>query len=376
MADIQKPDMREVWADEGVMVKPTDSKIRGGWAIEIPPRQWENWIQHRQDLALAYLMQKGIPEWDGNQEYRGNKSFVQYGGRLYKARSTNIDRRPDIYPSDWQDIEGKNTEDIAQALNEAKQYANGILSSHAGQSGGTHGLPAGAVFESTTGAQNKANAAEQSAKVYANDRANNARQQSQSYAEGLVQAHEQSNNVHSIDAIPGLRAELDEIRSLTVFQEYLRGIPLPIPGNTVPPRMVQYAGQQLNRDEYPDLWAWAQAHARVLTDAEWGNNNRGCFSTGNGTSTFRVPDLRGEFIRGWDDGRGVDPGRSVGSMQGDQFKSHNHTLSMASGPGSLGKDGSSYQQPGTGPSRVPATSSAGGNETRPRNLAMMYCAFY
>ncbi len=39
------------------------------------------------------------------------------------------------------------------------------------------------------------------------------------------------------------------------------------------------------------------------------------FGAGDGTTTFNVPDLRGEFVRGWDDGRGVDTARAIGSAQ-------------------------------------------------------------
>jgi len=45
---------------------------------------------------------------------------------------------------------------------------------------------------------------------------------------------------------------------------------------------------------------------------------------GNGTTTFNVPDMRGEFVRGLDDGRGVDPGRVLGSWQNHLYASHNH----------------------------------------------------
>jgi len=48
---------------------------------------------------------------------------------------------------------------------------------------------------------------------------------------------------------------------------------------------------------------------------------------GNGSSTFNVPDLRGEFVRGWDDSRGVDSGRNFGTSQGDNNKQHNHSAS-------------------------------------------------
>ena len=40
------------------------------------------------------------------------------------------------------------------------------------------------------------------------------------------------------------------------------------------------------------------------------------FGAGDGSTTFQLPDLRGEFLRGWDDSRGVDTGRAFGSAQG------------------------------------------------------------
>ena len=54
------------------------------------------------------------------------------------------------------------------------------------------------------------------------------------------------------------------------------------------------------------------------------------FGVGDGSTTFNVPDLRGEFIRGWDDARGVDSGRVIGSWQGGQNKSHTHTGTTSS----------------------------------------------
>lgn len=48
------------------------------------------------------------------------------------------------------------------------------------------------------------------------------------------------------------------------------------------------------------------------------------YGTGDGSTTFNVPDMRGYHIRSLDDGRGVDSGRVRGSTQADQNKSHNH----------------------------------------------------
>jgi hypothetical protein len=96
------------------------------------------------------------------------------------------------------------------------------------------------------------------------------------------------------------------------------------------------------------------------------------FGVGDGSTTFNLPDLRGEFIRGWDDSRGVDSGRGFGSFQGDAFASHTHTfpLGWLDGPyplspaGYLG--GISYNATWT-------TSASGGTETRPRNIALLAC---
>ena len=50
------------------------------------------------------------------------------------------------------------------------------------------------------------------------------------------------------------------------------------------------------------------------------------YGSGDGSTTFNVPDLRGEFLRGWDDGRGVDSGRALGSAQAQQVQFHKHVV--------------------------------------------------
>jgi len=80
-----------------------------------------------------------------------------------------------------------------------------------------------------------------------------------------------------------------------------------------------------------------------------------------------IPDMRGEFARGWDDGRGVDAGRVFGALQLDALKSHNHTVVAVLESGgwtNIGDSGSAgaYNQNLN-------TSSTGGAETRPRNRA-------
>lgn len=95
------------------------------------------------------------------------------------------------------------------------------------------------------------------------------------------------------------------------------------------------------------------------------------FGTGDGSTTFNVPDLRGEFLRGWDDSRGVDSGRSFGSAQADDFKSHTHTITSHVNPNGSSSAWTTTSTALGGSS--PAMSSVGGTETRPRNIALLAC---
>lgn len=93
------------------------------------------------------------------------------------------------------------------------------------------------------------------------------------------------------------------------------------------------------------------------------------YGAGDGSTTFNLPDLRGEFIRGWADGGSVDTGRALGSAQDDMLKAHSHAITYANGASGTGTNAIAY--PGTNWNTTSAP--AGGTETRPRNVAMLYC---
>ena len=94
-----------------------------------------------------------------------------------------------------------------------------------------------------------------------------------------------------------------------------------------------------------------------------------------------LTESRGEFLRIWDDGRGVDAGRGLLSAQGHAYQSHSHRLLMSAGSAGsgnvIGIDGSlngtltyNINQPGGG--QIQAIENAGGTETRPRNIAFNF----
>lgn len=121
------------------------------------------------------------------------------------------------------------------------------------------------------------------------------------------------------------------------------------------------------------------------------------YGAGDGSTTFNLPDLRGVFVRGLDDSRGIDPGRTLYSLQGSQNASHSHTASsdvqgahshgiwpiavnIATGQGgghySVGATLSANSAVAGAHNHTITVDAAGGAEARPVNVAMMYCIKY
>jgi len=91
-----------------------------------------------------------------------------------------------------------------------------------------------------------------------------------------------------------------------------------------------------------------------------------------------LPDLRGEFVRGWDNGRGVDGGRQLRSAQGQDIQPHTHAPPAGyqyvtdpfTGDGTI--DGSNHTGSGERNAAAPPSAVNAGTETRPRNVALMF----
>ena len=131
-----------------------------------------------------------------------------------------------------------------------------------------------------------------------------------------------------------------------------------------------------SRTTYADLYAYAISVGNIVDDATWlaehGAGGCGKFSHGDGATTFRIPDMRAEFLRGWDNGRGVDAGRLLSTWQAGELEEHDHNYTASNFSGSVSRgSGSDSISHGTR-----ATTLTGGPETRPRNVSALYIIKY
>ena len=131
-------------------------------------------------------------------------------------------------------------------------------------------------------------------------------------------------------------------------------------GANAPSGFLKCNGQLISRTTYASLFAVVGT----------------TYGAGDGSTTFAVPDLRGEFIRCLDDGRGVDPGRLIGSSQADDNKSHAHMQRVAYG-GAGSNLGPVQSATANFAAESPTTNTgvSGGTEARPRNVALLACIF-
>lgn len=125
--------------------------------------------------------------------------------------------------------------------------------------------------------------------------------------------------------------------------------------NTPPAGWLECNGAAVSRTVYASLFA--------SINTTWG--------AGDGVNTFNLPDLRGEFIRGWDNGRGVDSGRAFGSFQNYEIQSHSHSLAAQ-----ISNTDGPVQLPSWISGSGLTTGATGGSETRPRNRALLMCIKY
>lgn len=89
-------------------------------------------------------------------------------------------------------------------------------------------------------------------------------------------------------------------------------------GEAPPVGAMEFGGQLLNRTLYADLWNEinkTENNITLVSDADWTAGRTGCWSAGDGATTFRAPLVLGDFLRVFDSSGLVDIGRVLGSFQ-------------------------------------------------------------
>lgn len=134
----------------------------------------------------------------------------------------------------------------------------------------------------------------------------------------LTQALEARDDAE--EAAEAVQAVADEV---TAAAEGIIDVPLGTliwqTGTTAPAGYVAANGQLLSRAAYPDFWAWVQTSGNLAaSDGAWTD---GKYSPGDGSTTFRVPDMRDAFVRGL-----AATGRTIGSTQASQVQAHQHVI--------------------------------------------------
>lgn len=180
-------------------------------------------------------------------------------------------------------------------------------------------------------------------------------------------------------SVGGTDRSVDGTASATWSRAEIGGVPpgavMAFAGSTCPSGWLSASGGTISRTTYADLFSYVGT----------------THGAGNGSTTFGLPDLRGEFVRGWDNGRGVDSGRAFGSSQLDALQ--NITGSLSSFVHGIG-DAATVTGAFTGLADVGTSNVENGTntrqrqyqfsfnaglvartaaETRARNVALLYC---
>ena len=352
MAKYIKPDYSEQWASTGNIVAPNSAKIQAGHIVEKPNYEYMNWLQNRQDTAIAYSLQMGVPEWDNTTQYQhtsnSHSSYVQRNGVVYKAIQTGTNKDPLTEAAYWT---------IAFDDKGIASTVQSNLTTHITDYGTLTGLTNTAtarthldVYSKDEAAQKNGDAA-QLFSVANGTTGNEAVNKSQ--LDAKAEKNGSASETFSVDtATSAAHAVRKDQFDNTIAVTTPVGSVTAYAGTSVPSGWLECNGAHVSRITYNALFF-------VIGTL---------YGVGDGSTTFTLPDLRGEFIRGFDNGRGIDTSRSIGSWQDDSFETHTHTVDSSAGLGSsIGGSNTVQQSAGS-----MVTSATGGTETRPRNVAMYY----
>ncbi|QXF34258.1 phage tail protein [Photorhabdus luminescens] len=346
----RKDSFNKTWASNPAQFeKPGDALIERGWAggaSEDPPEaKWENWWHNRLDEALLEIQNSGALAWFPDAKYTKG-ALVNYGGKNWVAlsASSNISPNGPLDNGIWLEVEYSKSDFLKKSQNgadipdknafvknlglvEAVERANnavpnsrkingkaltGDVSLSAGDVGAFPSLPAGQLQNGGKFSDCRECGFYHVFGVNVDTVADFPRYSTSQplYSYGVLEVYREGplisqrytthfGEIAVRQAFPGNEVLKDWIihsqhASDLLYNNIPVGVPMPYPHRYTPVGYLTCNGQTFDKSLYPKL---AEAYP-----------------------AGRVPDLRGEFIRGWDDSRGVDPGRVCGTWQGDAIR--------------------------------------------------------
>lgn len=355
---ITKPPVLPAWAESGDKVTPSNAEIQVGWPLSsIPPsRQRFNWLLNFLANGIRYFSRRGLPDYDAAETYMTGDRIIGDDGKTYRSLiDNNTAQTPSISPTKWE------LWALTQSQGDARVQNNTAIASAAG---GTADAITGSYTPAITSLTNGMS-------LYVRAGSSNATTTPTFKADGTaIKTIVKGNGLPLVagDIAGGghwIELQYDATLDKWVLLNPATGVAVSVPAgeiayfarNTAPSGYIKANGAAVSRTTYAALFA------AIGTT----------FGAGDGSTTFTLPDLRGEFVRGWDDSRGVDSSRVFGSSQAGSIESHNHSI-MTRGQlltRSVGGDGNFWEASVGG-----VTGNYGGTETRPRNISMLACIKY
>ena len=301
-----------------------------------------------------------------------------FAGSAIKAEDLNVNVLQSLYIA-------QETRNFAEATDASAVAATAATALSTAQSANTTAASASTTANGIASTANTALASANSAVATANSASATAASANSTAASATTTANNALSTANS--AVSTANSALSAAQSLNPA-----GMVIWVAQSTAPAGFLKANGNAVSRSTYAALFA-------VLGTS---------YGAGDGSTTFNLPDLRGEFIRGLDDGRGVDSGRSLGSSQAQSYQSHNHGINDPGHGHSVNDPGHSHSVPansgneqnvingcgfayeggavgtshnGTGISINGNTTgisvaNSGTTETRPRNVALLACIKY
>lgn len=366
---ITKPPVLPSWAEAGDKVQPSNAEIQAGWPLSsIPPsRQRFNWLLNFLANGIRYFSRRGLPDYDAAEIYMIGDRIIGDDGKTYRSLvDNNTGQTPSAQPTKWEEW-APSLSRLADLLQ--KQTYTAFTTAGAAPNFTLTPTPAITAYAAGQRFRVKFHAAGNGADVLNVSGLGN---------KPLKQYDSSGAKVAAVIAANQLTdVEYDGVDMVVMD---------PLPTAALPSGAVIYVAQVSAPSGF--LKANGAAVSRTTYSALFAAIGT-TFGVGDGATTFNLPDLRAEFIRGLDDGRGIDTSRALGSAQIDSFQGHWHNLTYTAAS-SIGSGGNSYIQqtisnnnagPVADTVRAPISDGTNGTprtstETRPRNLALLACIKY